>query len=135
MISSRLLQSKRTSDFTFILQVDVTEKETQDVAVILLSKDKNDKVIMQIVGDVDLYGKDYVIEPKPPVTNNPGYVGNDTDTVKVNAPTTVVVVESAPIVQYVYSPVYVPYYPPYTYSIPSALFHRICSSCSWRLSS
>ena len=52
-------------DFTFILQVDVNEKEIQDVAVILVSKDKDGKVTMQIVGDKDLYGKDYVIEPKP----------------------------------------------------------------------
>ncbi len=38
-------------DFTFILQVDVTEKEIQDVAVILVSKDKDKKITMQIVGD------------------------------------------------------------------------------------
>ena len=67
-------------DFTFILQVDVTEKEIQDVAVILVSKDKDGKVTMQIVGDKDLYGKDYVIEPKPlnatpAVTANPAYSG------------------------------------------------------------
>ena len=65
-------------DFTFILQVDVTEKEVQDVAVILVSKDKDKKVTMQIVGDKDLYGKDYVIEPKAPTpaaTPNPGYTG------------------------------------------------------------
>ncbi len=118
----KVVTKQEDNDFTFILQVDVAEKETQDVAVILLSKDKNDKVTMQIVGDVDLYGKDYVIEPKPPVTVNPGYIGNKTDTVKVDAPTTVVVVESAPIVQYVYSPVYVPYYPPYTYAYPPPYF-------------
>ena len=112
----KVVTKQKDKDFTFILQVDVTEKETQDVAVILVSKDKNDKVTMQIVGDVDLYGKDYVIEPRPPVTVNPGYTGNKNDTVKVEAPTTVVVVESAPIVQYVYSPVYVPYYPPYHYA-------------------
>jgi hypothetical protein len=112
----KVVTKQNDNDFTFILQVDVTEKETQDVAVILVSKDKDGKVTMQIVGDVDLYGKDYVIEPKPPVTVNPGYTGTKTDTVKVDAPTTVVVVESAPIVQYVYSPVYVPYYPPYTYA-------------------
>jgi uncharacterized membrane protein YgcG len=103
-------------DFTFILQVDVTDKEKQDVAVILVSKDKNDKVTMQIVGDIDLYGKDYIIEPKPAApaaTANPGYTGTETVIVTTPAPTTtVVVVESAPIVQYVYSPVYVPYYPP-----------------------
>jgi len=118
----KVTTKQKDKDFTFILQVDVTEKETQDVAVILVSKDKNDKVIMQIVGDVDLYGKDYVIEPKPPVTVNPGYTGTKPDTVKVDAPTTVVVVESAPIVQYVYSPVYVPYYPPYTYAYPPPYF-------------
>jgi len=106
-------------DFTFVLQVDVSEKEIQDVAVILISKDKNEKVIMQIVGDKDLYGKDYVVEPQatatPAVTANPGYVGPEPVTVSVPATTTVVVVESAPIVQYVYSPVYVPYVPPYYY--------------------
>jgi len=112
----KVTTEQKDKDFTFILQVDVTEKETQDVAVILVSKDKNDKVTMQIVGDVDLYGKDYVIEPKPPVTPNPGYTGNQPDTVKVSSPSTVVVVEQTPIVQYVYSPVYVPYYPPYHYA-------------------
>jgi len=104
-------------DFTFILQDDVSEKETQDVAVVLVSKDKDGKVTMQIVGDKDLYGKDYVIEPAPPapaVTANPAYSGPD-PVASTPATTTVVVVESAPIVQYVYSPVYVPYYPPYTY--------------------
>jgi len=105
---------QKDKDFTFILHVDVTEKEKQDVAVILVSKDKNDKVTMQIVGDKDLYGKDYVIEPKPATpaaTANPGYTGGVPVDVTAPAPT-VVVVESAPIVQYVYSPVYVPYYPP-----------------------
>jgi uncharacterized membrane protein YgcG len=115
----KVVTEQKDKDFTFILQVDVTEKEKQDVAVILLSKDKNDKVTMQIVGDKDLYGKDYVVEPKtkptPAVTANPGYTGDDPVTESVPASTTVVVVESAPIVQYVYSPVYVPYYPPYYY--------------------
>jgi hypothetical protein len=67
--------TKKDGDaFTFILQVDVTKTETQDVALILVSKDKKDKVSIQAVGDEDLYGKDYVIEPKgnSSVTANPG---------------------------------------------------------------
>ncbi len=107
-------------DFSFILQVAVSKTEIQDVAVILVSKDKDNKITMQTVGDPDLYGKDYIVELKesktPPVTVNPAYTG--TDTVKVvSAPatTTTVVVESTPIVQYVYSPAYAPYYPPYYY--------------------
>ena len=115
----KVVTKQDKDDFTFVLQVAVTEKETQDVAVILVSKDEDKKITMQIIGDVDLYGKDYIVEPKttatPAVTANPAYTGADPVTVSVPATTTVVVVESAPVVQYVYSPAYVPYYPPYSY--------------------
>jgi hypothetical protein len=103
-------------DFIFILQVDVNEKETQDVAVILVSKDKKGKVSLQIVGDEELYGKDYVIEPKPAEeksTPNPAYTG--TDPVPDTAEGASTTVESSPVIVYIYSPVYVPYYPPYYY--------------------
>jgi hypothetical protein len=113
----KVITKQSKNDFTFILQVDVTEKEKQDVAVILVSKDDKGKVSIQIIGDKDLYGKDFVIEPAPatpPSIPNPAYTGPDT--VIVPAKTTVVIVESTPIVQYVYSPMYVPYYPPYTYA-------------------
>jgi hypothetical protein len=107
--------TQKDSSFTFVLQVDVTKTETQDVAVILVNKEKG-KVSIQAVGDPELYGKDYVIEPKgqSSVTSNPAYTGADPVVVNVPA-TTTVVVQSAPIVQYVYSPAYVPYYPPYYY--------------------
>ncbi len=79
-------------DFTFVLQVAVSKTETQDVAVILVSKDKDKKVTMQIVGDKDLYGKDYIVEPKtsttPAVTAAP--VAN-------NTPADAVVPNTAPI--------------------------------------
>src|SRR5215217_7004599 len=112
----KVTTKKKDNSYTFILQVDVSKKETQDVAVILLDKDKEGKVSIQIVGDEELYGKDYVIEPKgnSAVTANPGYAGDNPVTVNVPASTTVVV-QSAPIVQYVYSPAYVPYAPPYYY--------------------
>jgi hypothetical protein len=114
----KVVAKKKDDSHTFILQVDVTKDETQDVAVILLDKDKNKKISLQIVGNEDLYGKDYVIEPKgnSSITPNPAYTGENPVTVTVPAPTTTtVVVESAPIVQHVYSPVYVPYTPPYHY--------------------
>ena len=114
----KVTTKKDGDSYMFILQVDVSKKETQDVAVILLDKDKNKKISLQIVGDEDLYGKDYVIEPKgnSSITANPAYVGPDPVTKDVPASTTTtVVVQSAPIVQYVYSPAYVPYAPPYYY--------------------
>jgi hypothetical protein len=115
----KVVTKSEGDDFSFILQVAVSKTETQDVAVILVTKDENKKIAMQIVGDEDLYGKNYIVELKesktPAVTANPGYTGPDTVVVSAPAKTTVVVVESAPIVQYVYSPAYVPYYPPYHY--------------------
>jgi hypothetical protein len=125
----KVVTKQKGDDFTFILQVAVNEKETQDVAVILVSKDKDKKVTMQIVGDEALYGKGYIVEPKtnatPSVTPNPAYTG--ADPVKASAPatTTVVVVESTPIVQYVYSPVYVPYVPPYHYGFYPPYFAAV----------
>jgi hypothetical protein len=113
------------NDFVFVLQVDVTENEVQDVAVILVSKDDNQKVTVQMVGDEELYGKDYVIEPKTEkeaITANPAYSGPDTIVVK-SQPAEVVVIESEPIVEYIYSPVYVPYHPPYYYGYYPVYYH------------
>jgi hypothetical protein len=115
----KVVTKQEGDDFSFILQDAVSKTETQDVAVILVSKDKDKKITMQMVGDPDLYGKDYIVELKesvtPAVTANPAYKGSDTVIVSAPAKTTTVIVESAPIVQYVYSPAYAPYYPPYYY--------------------
>jgi hypothetical protein len=115
----KVVTQKEGDGYNFVLQVDVSKTEKQDVAVILVNKGKDGKISVQIVGDKDLYGKDYVIEPKtsatPAVTANPAYQGSDPVTKDVPASTTTVVVQQAPIVQYVYSPAYVPYYPPYYY--------------------
>lgn len=125
----KVITNKDGDAFDFILQVAVSKTENQDVAVILVSKDKSGKVAMQIVGDEDLYGKNYVVEPKgsgSAATTNPGYTGGSTETMNIpaqTAPTTTVVVQSAPIVQYVYSPAYVPYYPPYYYGFYPPYFH------------
>ena len=110
-------KDKKDDSYMFILRVDVSKTESQDVAVILLDRDKDKKVSLQMVGDEELYGKDYVIEPKgnSPVTPNPAYKGEDPVTVTVEAQPTTVVVQQAPVVQYVYSPAYAPYYPPYYY--------------------
>ena len=66
---------KDGDDFTFILRDPISKKETQDVAVIMVTKDKDKKVSLQIIGDKDLYGKDYIVEPNPKgssgVTANP----------------------------------------------------------------
>lgn len=115
---------------SIVLQVAVSATEKQDVAVIEVDKDKKNNVHVQVIGDEDLYGKNYIVEPSDTVsgTPNPGYKGDGT--VIVNNNTTnnynttspsYVSVSVWPVVLYLFSPVYVVYkspwywgyYPPY----------------------
>lgn len=91
----KVVTEKKGESYMFILRIDVTKTESQDVAVILLDKDKDKKVSLQIVGDEDMYGKDYVVEPKgnSSVTPNPGYTGDNPATETVVKSQTTVVVE------------------------------------------
>lgn len=45
------------------LQVALSDKETQDIAVITLEQKDDKTVYLQIIGDEDLYGKEYIVEP------------------------------------------------------------------------
>ena len=47
----------------FILQVPVSETESQDIAVIEMEKTGDTTVILQIIGDEDIYGEEIIIEP------------------------------------------------------------------------
>jgi hypothetical protein len=113
---------------TIILQVAVTATENQDVAVFTVQKDEKGQVQVQLIGDEELYGKDYIIEPNyadaATETPNPGYAGNNNTIQKepvVVTKTTYVEVASWPVVTYIYVPTYVVwrspwywgYYPPY----------------------
>ncbi|MBS7233997.1 hypothetical protein KHA90_23605 [Flavobacterium psychroterrae] len=119
----KVVTKKEKDSYTFILQDAVSKTETQDLAVILVAKDTNKKVTLQIVGDEALYGKNYIVEPAATATAaatlNPAYVGTN----PVAASPQVVVVESSPVIVYLYSPVYVPYNPPYYYGFYPPYFH------------
>jgi hypothetical protein len=109
---------------TIVLQVAVNAKEKQDVAVFTVQKDDKNQVQVQLIGDEELYGKDYIIEPnfetadavKQGETPNPGYSGNittvDGQSIEVTK-TTTVVIASWPIVQYIYVPTYTRWYSPW----------------------
>lgn len=124
---------KEGNTHAIILQVAVSATEKQDVAVIEVTKDKKNNVHVQIIGDKDLYGKNYIVEPADSVagTPNPGYKGDATVIVNNNtinnyntttSPSYVTTSVSAwPVVLFLFSPVYVAYrspwhwgyYPPY----------------------
>lgn len=99
-----------------VLQVAINEKENQDVAVFSVGKDDNKQIQIQLIGDEELYGKDYIIEPNTADANsqgatpNPGYSTNTTNsdgkTVVVEK-TVIVQVQTWPVITYMYTPAYV----------------------------
>ncbi len=96
-----------------VLQDVVSKTETQDVAVIIVQKLKDNQVQVQVIGDEDLYGKNYIIEPnfetgdnqQASSTPNPGYTGGTNHPIVVEN-TTTYVISSWPIVSYMYMPDY-----------------------------
>ena len=83
-----------------ILQVAVTRRENQDVAVFTVQRFNNGQVMVQLTGDEALYGRNYIIEPIADETPNPGYQGT-------YERTTTAQIAVWPIVRFIYLPTYV----------------------------
>ncbi len=92
----RVIDRNEGNVHAFILQAALSDKESQDVAVIELEKLQDGKAVLQITGDADVYGIETIIEPTEEVRVNAG----------ANTERAVVNVWTWPSVQYVYSPYY-----------------------------
>jgi hypothetical protein len=77
----KVIDNVNGNTHTIVLQDDLGKGETQDVAVIYVEKNGDD-VKIQMMGDEQLYGKNYIIEPvtegSVKETTNPGYKGGGT---------------------------------------------------------
>jgi hypothetical protein len=117
---------KEGNTHVIVLQVAVNNIETQDVAVIEVDKDKKNNVHVQAIGDEDLYGKNYIVEPSDSVsgTPNPGYKGdatvivnnnttNNYNTTTTNPSYVSTSVSAWPVVLFLFSPIYVAYRSPW----------------------
>lgn len=89
----------------FVLQVDIAEGSTQDVATIEMQQISTTETNVQVIGDPELYGDDYIVEPQSK-TAQAGFVVATTYAVNV---------QTWPVVTRVYSPTYVVYESPYYY--------------------
>lgn len=108
--------------YSIVLRIAVNRMEYQDVAVIEVNKNSYGKVVIQIIGDEELYGKDYILEPSAgdDYNPNPGYLGYDR-TYTDNYWNGVLYVNNWPIIIDLFSPSFViyispwrwGYYPPY----------------------
>jgi hypothetical protein len=116
-----------------VLQVAINARENQDVALFIVQREANNQVRIQLIGDEDLYGKDYIIEPNYDAgvqyaneTPNPGYTGKtivvDGQTVVVNRVTTVEVA-AWPLVRFIFLPTYVVWHSPWYWGYYPSWWH------------
>lgn len=92
----RVIDMTEKNVHVFVIQAVISERQSQDVAVITLEKLANGKAVLQITGDEDIYGIETIIEPTQEVRT---YGGTRSRRMQVN-------VWSWPSVQYIYSPYY-----------------------------
>jgi hypothetical protein len=134
----KVIDKKEGDAHTMVLQVEVAKNEIQDIAVIEIEKTKDGNAHIQIVGDEELYGKDYIVEPKEEKTVSTEKIKSDSETDDVykskednstfnnnnnnsntvyynNDPTVYVNVYPWPMVQYIYTPTYVVWMSPWYY--------------------
>lgn len=112
----RVLDHYKGNVHAFILQAVISDRESQDIAVIELEKLSNGKAVLQIVGNEDIYGIETIIEPTREVRT---YAGTTSSYNVVN-------VWGWPSVQYVYGPYY------RGWSSPWDWHHRPVWWHSWR---
>ncbi|HEY5745226.1 MAG TPA: hypothetical protein VIU12_04035 [Chryseolinea sp.] len=95
----RVIDKRDGDNHAFVLQDAVSETESQDVAVVEVERKGNQNVVLQIVGDEDLYGEQLIVEPQSTQASQPAPAAAVTPPVVVN-------VWGWPSVQYIYGPSY-----------------------------
>jgi hypothetical protein len=59
----RVVDNMGEDAHAIVLQVAVSEKESQDIAVIEIEKQGSENAVLQIVGDEDIFGEQIIVEP------------------------------------------------------------------------
>lgn len=119
----RVIDNSDKEAHAFALQAVVSEKESQDIAVIELEKTGDTTAIIQIVGDEDIYGEEIIVEPgegdeeddaaiqynfNNGITHGPSAAGY-----YIANPRIVINVWFWPSVRFVYAPAYRPWISPW----------------------
>ncbi len=121
----RVIDKSDNNDHVFVLQVPVSETESQDIAVIELEKTGDASATIQIVGDEDIYGQQVIIEPgggdddafvNSPVSYGGGPNAGFDDFYKGDGGGVVVNVWLWPSVRFVFAPAYRPWISPWRWS-------------------
>ncbi len=114
----RVIDNHEMTAHAFVLQVPISDKESQDIAIIELEKTGDTTAVLQIIGDEDIYGEAIIIEASDG-SEDEQY---ESDVKEDRGPSVyiddtplfiVVNVWSWPAVRFVYAPVYRPWVSPW----------------------
>ncbi len=100
----QVIDNMEESAHAIILRIELSEDESQDVAVIELEKTDDETANIQLVGDEDIYGENYIVEPLE-------------EKVQGQMPPVVIVLNvwHWPCVKFIYGPSYKPWVSPWRY--------------------
>jgi hypothetical protein len=111
----RVVDNSEGDVHALVLQIAVSETESQDVAVIEIEKQGNENALLQIVGDEDLFGEQTIAEPFEEAKVKSG---KDKGPAVQVAPIRVVVnVWLWPSVRFMYAPAYRSWVSPWRYRV------------------
>jgi len=114
----RVIDNADGDAHAIVLQAIVSEKESQDIAVIEIEKTGTDNAVLQIVGDEDIYGEEIIVEPENDsnaiIENYNGFTVHGPSVMEnTYKPLLVVNVWVWPSVRFVYTPGYAVWRSPY----------------------
>lgn len=104
----RVIDNMDDDAHAIVLQVPVSDNESQDVAVIELEKTGKEEAILQILGDEDVFGEQVIVEPFEAQASENGKNGPNIAVERI-----VVNVWGWPSVRFVYAPGYRPWISPW----------------------
>ncbi len=111
----RVIDNQESDAHAIILQVPVSETESQDIAVIEIEKQNDEYAILQIIGDEDIYGEQLIAEPYQEEAE--GKSGRGGPSVRMQPYRVVVNVWLWPSVRYIYRPGYRVWVSPYRWAV------------------
>ena len=91
-----------------VLQVPLADKQSQDIAVIEIEKTGSGSAVLQIIGDEDIYGEQWIVEPYEEEDNGKGPSFDARVRLVVN-------VWAWPSVRFIYRPSYIAWVSPWRY--------------------
>jgi len=134
----RVIGRMEKNAHAFALQVPVSEKENQDIAVIELEKTGDASAVVQIIGDEDIFGEQTIVEP----SEGGGDAGDANDEGGKGRPhyagyagyviPVVVNVWSWPCVRFAYAPTYTVWVSPWRWRV-YPVWWRPWRPLAWRM--